>query len=60
MEDAWEQQFQSGENEREELYEMLRWAYSKLHHVHFSKMEDALMLDKIKLYTLQDRSGEGL
>lgn len=29
--------------------EMLRWCYSKLHHISFSKQEDALMLDRIKL-----------
>lgn len=29
--------------------EMIRWAYSKLHHVEFSNQDDALMLDRMKL-----------
>lgn len=29
--------------------ELLRWAYSKLHHVNFTKQDDALMLDRFKL-----------
>lgn len=32
-----------------DLVEMVRWAYGKLHHQSYSKMEDALMLDSIKL-----------
>ena len=28
---------------------LLAWAYSKLHRVEFSKLEDALALDEIKL-----------
>lgn len=31
------------------LTALLSWAYSKLHHVHYSKQDDALMLDEIKL-----------
>ena len=34
----------------DELIEMVRWAYSKLHPFTFTKMEDALMLDRLKLY----------
>lgn len=36
-------------DEREDLVRLLGWAYSKLHHVSFTKMEDALALDEIKL-----------
>ena len=32
-----------------DLHDMVRWAYSKLHHVSYSKQEDALMLDRMKL-----------
>ncbi len=32
-----------------ELHDMVRWAYSKLHHASYSKQEDALMLDRMKL-----------
>jgi hypothetical protein len=32
-----------------DLQDMLRWAYSKLHHAGYSKQEDALMLDRMKL-----------
>jgi len=33
----------------EQHNEIIRWCYSKLHHINFSKQEDALMLDRIKL-----------
>ena len=29
--------------------ELLAWAYNKLHRMNFSKLEDALALDEIKL-----------
>ena len=32
------------------LTELVRWAYSKLHHANYSKMEDALKLDEMKLF----------
>lgn len=32
------------------LGEMLTWAYSKLHSREFSKLDDALELDRLKLY----------
>ena len=32
-----------------DLQDMVRWAYSKLHHMSYSKPEDALMLDRMKL-----------
>lgn len=32
-----------------DLHDMVRWAYSKLHHMSYSKPEDALMLDRMKL-----------
>lgn len=32
-----------------DLQDMVRWAYSKLHHASYSKQEDALMLDRMKL-----------
>jgi hypothetical protein len=32
-----------------DLHDMVRWAYSKLHHASYSKQEDALMLDRMKL-----------
>jgi hypothetical protein len=31
------------------LTELLTWAYGKLHHASFSKLEDNLKLDEIKL-----------
>lgn len=36
-------------DQQEEDLELLRWAYGKLHHISFTKMEDALMLDRMKL-----------
>lgn len=36
-------------DQAEEDRELLRWAYSKLHFVGFSKQEDALMQDRLKL-----------
>jgi hypothetical protein len=35
--------------EVEDLRDMVRWAYGKLHHVNYSNQEDALMLDRMKL-----------
>lgn len=32
-----------------ELIAALRWAYSKLHHINFTRQDDALMLDRFKL-----------
>lgn len=32
------------------LRDMLAWANGKLQHLSFSKMDDAMMLDAIKLY----------
>lgn len=32
-----------------DLQDMVRWAYSKLHHMSYSKPDDALMLDRMKL-----------
>ena len=32
----------------EPISEMLSWAYSKLHHYQFLKLNDALMLDRLK------------
>ena len=32
-----------------DLHDMVRWAYGKLHSVNYSKQEDALMLDQMKL-----------
>lgn len=37
-------------DERAFLKDMLAWAYSKIQHGTFSKMEDAMMADAIKLY----------
>ena len=31
------------------LQDMVRWAYSKLHHMSYSKPDDALMMDRMKL-----------
>jgi hypothetical protein len=36
-------------DEREQLLPMIRWAYSKLHRVEYAQMDDALMLDAMKL-----------
>lgn len=35
--------------EIDDLEEIICWCYSKIHHISFSKKEDALMLDRIKL-----------
>lgn len=35
--------------ERDALLHMATWAYSKLHHFSYTKQEDALMLDRLKL-----------
>ena len=35
--------------EVERLTGLLRWAYSKLHHIHFNRLDDALKQDEIKL-----------
>lgn len=32
-----------------DLQDMVRWAYSKLHHMSYRKPDDALMLDRMKL-----------
>ena len=32
----------------EPVVELLNWAYSKLHHYQFLKLNDALMLDRLK------------
>ena len=32
-----------------DLQDMVRWADSKLHHMSYSKLDDALMLDRMKL-----------
>lgn len=37
-------------DEIDRLREMVRWSYSKLHQFSFSKQEDALQMDEIKLY----------
>lgn len=37
--------------ERDALRHMVTWAYSKLHSREFSKQDDALELDRLKLYT---------
>lgn len=36
-------------DQREEDIRLLAWAYRKLMHVHFSKQEDALVMDEINL-----------
>ena len=36
-------------DEREDNMKLLTWAYSKLQHIAFTKQEDALALDEIKL-----------
>lgn len=37
------------DEEVKRLQELLAWAYSKLHYRSFVELEDALMLDEIKL-----------
>jgi hypothetical protein len=37
--------------ERDALRHMVTWAYSKLHSRTFNSMDDALELDRLKLYT---------
>lgn len=32
-----------------DLQDMVRWAYSKLHHMSYSRPDDALMMDRMKL-----------
>lgn len=42
--------YAEGRNDQwEEDRDLLRWAYSKLHHISFTKQEDALELDRFKL-----------
>lgn len=36
------------------LTELVRWAYSKLHSVSFSRQDDALKLDEMKLFLEHD------
>jgi hypothetical protein len=36
-------------DEHADCKELIAWAYTKLHHINFTKMEDALMLDRMKL-----------
>lgn len=36
------------EESNEDLSNMVRWAYSKLHQVNFASLDDAIMLDTIK------------
>ena len=44
-----EEQDWRGFQEWAENIDLVRWAYSKLHHINFTKQEDALMLDRMKL-----------
>lgn len=39
------------------LTDLVRWAYSKLHHVSFTKLDDALKLDEMKLLLEHNASG---
>jgi hypothetical protein len=39
------------------LHDMVRWAYSKLHHINYSKQSDSLMLDRMKLLLEHDIEG---
>lgn len=32
-----------------DMHDAIRWAYGKLHHAHYSRQDDALMLDRMKL-----------
>jgi hypothetical protein len=36
-------------DEHADCIPLIAWAYGKLHHINFTKQEDALMLDRIKL-----------
>lgn len=36
-------------NEIHRLTDLVRWAYGKLHHVNFTRQDDALKLDEMKL-----------
>lgn len=47
--DDWSPCPQASEAEVERLTDLVRWAYSKLHMMHFSRQEDALRLDEMKL-----------
>lgn len=40
-------------NEIRHLRDLLGWAYGKLHERNFSKMDDALKLDEIKLLLME-------
>lgn len=44
-------------NEAEYLGELVRWAYGQLHSRTFSDMDDALMLDRMKLYLEHGHAG---
>jgi hypothetical protein len=53
LDDAAKDGYAEGRNdEREENLRLLSFAYSKLQHAHFSKQEDALAMDEIKLMLL--------
>lgn len=44
-------------NENEYQEDLLRWAYGKLQHFTFRTMDDALMLDRMKLWLEQHIAG---
>lgn len=56
--------FDTGDQDIEDLYheaqylsELVRWAYGKLHTRTFNDMDDALMLDKMKMYLEHGHAG---
>ncbi len=61
MESKMQDVIEGGINERESLYmeldrrkDLLAWAYSKLAHGSFARIDDALKLDEIKLLLEHD------
>jgi hypothetical protein len=51
--------YESACRELEYRKDLIAWAYSKLHCVSFSSMDDALKLDEIKLFlTVQSDDGQ--
>lgn len=55
--DTDQQQIDDLYNEAQYLSELVRWAYGKLHGRTFNDMDDALMLDRMKMYLEHGHAG---
>ena len=61
---AGEPPFDTGQQAMEDLYheaqylsELVKWAYGKLHSRTFNDLDDALMLDRMKMYLEHGHAG---